>query len=752
MLTRLLFVSATRAIRVPLAGFALLLAFHAHSAAPAGQPAPGQLRKAARHGELIIKFREDAPDTEIQNALQDGALKIKRHVTTAPMAQRNAAGLTLAETSFNVPDAIARLQRHRAIEYVEPNYIYTRHAASNDPYVTSGHLWGLYGDLSSPANNFGSQAAEAWTAGHTGSTQVCVAVIDEGIDVAHPELKPNIWLNPFDPLDGKDNDGNGYIDDQHGWNFLAGNRTVFDSAGDEHGTHVAGTIGARGGNGFGLAGVNWNVTILTGKFLGADGGTTLDAVEAIDYFVDLKERHGLNLVAINASWGGGGYSRSLHDAILRAAKAGILFVAAAGNDALNNDNSANYPANYDTRKGTSSESAAAFDAVISVAAIDKSGALASFSNYGATMVDLGAPGVDILSTLPNLYLGYMNGTSMAAPHVTGAAALYASTHPGATVPELRAALLDSAIPTPSLSGKTVTGARLNLSAIINPEPQAPPAAPGSFLVARTAPQTISMTWLDQSDNEQGFEILRSTDGANFTRIATLPADTEQYSNSGLAPDTIYYYWVRAFNPAGYSPLSNRSHTKTHPLDPPAAPASLLVARTAPQTISMSWVDLSNNEDGFEVLRSTDGVNFSVIAHLPDNSEFFSNSNLAPETIYYYRVRAHNSGGYSALSNRSHTRTAAVAPPLAPGSFLVARTAPQTISMTWTDHSDNEDGFQVLRSTDGVNFSVIAHLPANSNSYADSGLAPSTIYYYCVRAYNAGGFSSLSNRSHTKTRP
>src|SRR5204863_9845200 len=159
----------------------------------------------------------------------------------------------------------------------------------------------------------------------------------EGAMFAHEDLSANFWTNTFDPVDGKDNDGNGYIDDVHGWDFANNDNSTFDGTTDDHGTHVSGTIGAKGGNGKGIAGVNWNVTILSGKFLGPDGGDTFSAVEAIDYFVDLKKRQGINLVAINASWGGGGYSQSLHDSIIRAAKAGIIFCAAAGNDSLNND-------------------------------------------------------------------------------------------------------------------------------------------------------------------------------------------------------------------------------------------------------------------------------------------------------------------------------------------------------------------------------------------------------------------------------
>ncbi|HEY6227701.1 MAG TPA: S8 family peptidase, partial [Verrucomicrobiae bacterium] len=351
----------------------------------------GNGKAASVPGELIVKFKSTATDAEIQRGMKLGHLKVKRHMQTESMKARGHNGLTLVETDLAADDAIAQLKNDPAVDYAEPNFTYKHQFVSNDPYVTNNYTWGLYSALSAPANAYGIGAQDAWAAGCVGTNGVYVAVIDEGIDYSHPELSGNMFNNPFDPPDGIDNDGNGYVDDVHGWNFYAGNNQIFDSTGDDHGTHVSGTIGAAGGNGKGVAGVNWNVTILSGKFLGADGGDTLSAVEAIDYFVDLKKRHNLNLVAINASWGGGGYSQSLHDAIIRAAKAGIIFCAAAGNDSLNNDVSSSYPSNIDTRKGTSTETAASYDSVIAVAAIDSNGALASFSNYGSKTVHIGAP-------------------------------------------------------------------------------------------------------------------------------------------------------------------------------------------------------------------------------------------------------------------------------------------------------------------------------------------------------------------------
>ena len=358
----------------------------------------------------------------------------------------------------------------------EPNWILKKAAVSNDPNYTSGQLWGTYSDDSPTAyggagttNTFGSGAEEAWGRDYVGSSQVVVAIIDEGIDISHPDLQQNIWVNPNEVAnDGIDNDGNGRIDDVNGWDFFSNDKTVYDGGtGDRHGTHVAGTIGAVGGNGIGVAGVAWNVKMISAKFLGPNGGSVTAAIQALDYLTDLKVNRGVNIVAANNSWGGGGYSSALHAAIIRAANAGILFVAAAGNSTLNNDATANYPSNYSTLVSVPGTPAASYESVIAVASITSTGGLSSFSNYGATQVDIGAPGSSILSTLPGNTYGVYSGTSMATPHVTGAIASYAAAKPTASAAAIRQAILGSAVPTASLAGKTVTGGRLSVLDAIN---------------------------------------------------------------------------------------------------------------------------------------------------------------------------------------------------------------------------------------------------------------------------------------------
>ena len=408
--------------------------------------------------EVIVHYRAGAVATQRTAAI--GRLSCVRDSNVVNSAWRKDRGgdidLVRLPAGLAVATAIRALQTDPAIEYVEPNWILQHSAVSNDAYFTNGSLWGMYGGSTVPANTYGSGAAAAWAKNQIGSDTVYVGIIDEGVHITHSDLAANIWKNPKEmPNNGIDDDGNGLVDDVNGWDFAGNNNTVYDGTVDDHGTHVAGTIGAVGGNRSGVAGVCWNVKMIPVKFLGATGGTTANAVKAIDYLTDLKLRHGIRLVATNNSWGGGGFSQALSDAIARANLADILFVAAAGNNAANNDLVANYPSNYNHPN------------VIAVAAITSTGALATFSNYGATTVHIGAPGAAIWSSIPgrnnaSSYASY-NGTSMATPHVTGACALYASVYPTATGAAIKSALLSKGVVTPSLQGRTTTGKRLDVS-------------------------------------------------------------------------------------------------------------------------------------------------------------------------------------------------------------------------------------------------------------------------------------------------
>jgi subtilisin family serine protease len=449
---------------------ALTLALGASAALSQGRPdlVEQSLRDEAREhvsGQMLVQFRRGVADVDKAAALGRINATLVDDVVMTHQRSDGKGDLHLVRLPFGlgVAAAMRGLQNEQAVEFAEPNWVYRHQASSNDTYYTNGSLWGMYGDASSPANPYGSQAAEAWAAGKTNCGSVYVGIIDEGYMYTHEDLAANAGVNPGEVADnGVDDDGNGYVDDVYGWDFDGNNNTVFDGVNDDHGTHVAGTIGGAGGNGKGVAGVCWSVKLVSAKFLGSNGGTTANAIKAVDYLTALKTRLP-GLVATNNSWGGGGFSQALKDAIDRAGAANILFIAAAGNGGRDgvgddNDRTPSYPSSYISTN------------IIAVAAITSTGAKAGFSNYGATSVDIGAPGSGIWSTVPKRSKGVLvssyasySGTSMATPHVTGAAALYKALHPTASAADIKAAILGSAIPTASLAGKTVSGGRLNVS-------------------------------------------------------------------------------------------------------------------------------------------------------------------------------------------------------------------------------------------------------------------------------------------------
>ncbi len=419
-------------------------------------------------GELMVQYApgDDAADQRLTARSVIGA-ELVRKIHTAAMVTAGSGVMERVRLpeGMSVEAGVAAFQNLPGVVFAEPNWIYNINAESNDTHYTNGNMWGMYSNdqptavgPSGTTNQYGSQAEKVWNSDITGSSTIVIGVIDQGIEVLHPDLNPNMWVNPHETAgDGIDNDGNGYIDDIYGWDFLNDDASVYDNPNDDfHGTHVAGTIGARGGNGAGVTGVAWNVTMISSKFLGGGGGTLEGAILAVDYLTDLKTRHGINLIATNNSWGGGGFSQGLLDAIVRGAEADILFVAAAGNSNANNDTNNAYPSNYDTTQR------AGYDAVIAVANITSTGAKSNTSSYGRNTVDLGAPGSNIMSTWPGSTYNAISGTSMAAPHVTGAIALYRTVFPDKTPLETRTALLENTTATTSLATITVTGGRLDI--------------------------------------------------------------------------------------------------------------------------------------------------------------------------------------------------------------------------------------------------------------------------------------------------
>ncbi len=428
------------------AGVVALALAGAGGRTPAAQAAKAK-QKDSVPGELLVGFQPGVTAAEQQSALKKAGASEKKKF--------NRIHGSLAAVSPQDEDkALQQLQHDPRVRYAEPNFVFHTDTTPNDPFYSN--LWGLdntgqvvSGQPGTPHADI--NAPQAWNK-TTGSSAVKVAVIDSGIDASHPDLSANMWINQGENCagcrnDGIDNDHNGYVDDWRGWNFVSNNNNPMDDNG--HGTHVAGTIGAVGNNGIGVAGVNWHVSLMPLKFIGANGsGTAADAVSAILY----AAQQGADV--LNNSWGGDQYSQALADAISAADSHGSLFVAAAGNSTSNNDTAPTYPASYDLPN------------VVAVAATDNTDDLAWFSNYGRQSVALAAPGQDIYSTWPGGGYQYLSGTSMAAPHVSGVAALAKAEFPSATGVGLKALLVDSVDQLPGLSSLTASGGRLDAAAAV----------------------------------------------------------------------------------------------------------------------------------------------------------------------------------------------------------------------------------------------------------------------------------------------
>jgi thermitase len=404
-------------------------------------------------GEYLIKFKRPIGNSE--RAKFDLSNRLGTEVKTLISGQNIAViRRPVIETIDHVLKTYGQLTE---VKFIEPNYVYRISKTPNDPML--GQLWGMNNGLMSGVD---VGALRAWDI-QTGSKDTIIAVIDTGVDYNIADLKPNMWTNAAEVngRTGVDDDGNGVVDDIYGYN--ASNNTGDPRDDHGHGSHCAGTIGAKGDDGAGVVGVNWNTRIMAVKFLDASGGGTLEgAVLAIDYATKMGAK------IMSNSWGGGGASEALKEAIERSNRAGALFIAAAGNDSSDNDTYPTYPASY------------AVNNIVAVAAIDDHGAMAYFSNYGKNTVHVGAPGVNILSTTPSGFQT-MSGTSMATPHVSGIAGLLASNEPGLSNMELKNRLVTTAQPIAGLRGKVRSGGLANAYlALTNTIPQPDPNDPANW--------------------------------------------------------------------------------------------------------------------------------------------------------------------------------------------------------------------------------------------------------------------------------
>jgi serine protease len=415
---------------------------------PDEQESPDGVSKALNYkpGRILVRFKRDA-GASVQTALHD---QLGTRTVHTYKFVPNLQVVALPE-KMTVERALAYYKRNPNVLYAEPNYIYTLDATTpNDPLF--GDLFGL--------NNTGQtggfedadiDAPEAWDISQ-GSDNVVIALLDSGIDYTHPDLTANTFVNlsEFEGTPGVDDDGNGWIDDVHGINTIDDIGDPFPNDGDAHGTHVSGTIAAAGNDGFGVVGVNWRAKIVGCKAF-SFSATLEDIIQCMDYFLDLKTRavNPANIIASNNSWGGGGFSQALLDTIEAHNSAGMLFIAAAGNDSSDNDQFPHFPSSYESTN------------IIAVAATNHFDELAFFSSFGANSVDVGAPGEDILSSVPGGDFAVFSGTSMATPHTAGLAALLKAADPSRTTAQIKNLILTGGDPTAGTDGTTLTGRRIN---------------------------------------------------------------------------------------------------------------------------------------------------------------------------------------------------------------------------------------------------------------------------------------------------
>ncbi len=541
-------------------------------------------------GEIIIKFKPGISSVQKDNILSELRSEQLKVFPGIKAEHRRLEGLTVEE-------AVARFADHPHIEYIQPNWHWYAVNIPNDPRFPD--LWGML-NTGQTGGTPGAdiRATQAWDV-FTGSHDVVVAVIDTGVDWNHPDLATNIYANPGEiPGNGIDDDGNGFVDDVRGWDFRNEDNNPTDDNG--HGTHCSGTIGGIGNNAVGVAGVNWNVSIMPLKFLSSAGsGTTADAIECIEYATMM----GVDIMS--NSWGGGPFDTAMEQAITNAYNAGIFFVAAAGNSGVNTDSTPFYPSCYTVPN------------VISVMATDHNDNRVNepgwwASNYGATTVDLAAPGLHIWSTTPNNTYDDYSGTSMACPHVAGALALLRGRFPTMSVDAGKELLLTLGVDQlPQLNGLNVSGGRLNAFMLIADPDTIPPGQIIDLAVTQVASNWVDLAWTATGDDgDEGtasrYDLRYSTspiDETNWdsaTQVAGEPnpqvaGSAESMRVSGLVHDTTYYFAIVARDEYGTpGPLSNNASDTTLgapiiALSPLAMEETLPTGGTASQTLTISNV-------------------------------------------------------------------------------------------------------------------------------------------------------------------
>lgn len=645
-------------------------------------------------GEALVKFRSPMPGAALARLAGEMSADEVRRVGRAD-------AIHLRSRSVSTATLLARLRVRTDVEYAEPNFIIQIDARPNDQHF--GQLWGL--ENTGQFINFfpgvagaDIDAVRAWDL-TVGSTSDVVAVIDTGIDYNHPDLAANMWSAPSAFTVTVAGSPITCAVGTHGFNAIT--RTCNPMDDHHHGTHVAGTIGAVGGNGLGVAGVNWTTRLMGIKFVDSTGsGTMADAIAAIEFAIAAKQAFAstgaADIRVLSNSWGGPDFSQALLDQVIAASAADMLFVAGSGNDAFNNDLRPKYPASFDVPN------------VISVAATSNTDDLAWFSNYGAESVDLAAPGVDVYSTVTGGGYAYSSGTSMATPHVSGAAALVLSSCDLDT-PALKETLLGTAETLPSLTGVTATGGRLQLHSAVR-ACLLPPDTPAS-LTARPADGEITLAW-QAALGAMRYNVKRSlTPGGPYATIAD-DIIGAQYVDQSLVNGTRYHYVVSAENNLGESGDSNEASAV------PNIPPDLVVSSlTGPSvagagtaiTMSVTTVNQGNGQAEPSLTRLYLSVNtvldagdqaltdLAVPSLVPAGSSLASVSIEIPgETStgrYYVIARADGDDALfeSSETNNTRSRSLQVGPDLDVSSFTVPSSGAAGATIPVTDVVTNRGG-------------------------------------------------------------
>jgi len=672
----------------------LFLLVHSNGALAAAEYVPG---------EILVKFRDTSPSRATSiNSIHSyvGSFKKKAFSKLKIHHMQLPHGLSVEE-------AVQLYQQDPNVEYAEPNYIV--HATQTFPDDTSfNELWGLHNTGQSGGTaDADIDAPEAWDL-TTGASDVVVAVIDTGVAYDHPDLADNIWINTgeTDCNDGIDNEGNGYIDDCNGWDFLDNDNDPMDFT--DHGTHVAGTIAAIGDNGTGITGVMWEAKIMPLRFLGIDGtGFTTDAIKAILY-ADANGAH-----VINNSWGGGYFSQALKDAIDDSSATIVSAAGNGGSDGIgdNNDSSPFYPASYTSAN------------IIAVAATDHTDTLAGFSNYGVTSVDVADPGVSIYSTIPAreiIFSDDFNDNDLSNPAWTtgGTHNFWAVNNEFGRISMtdrpfanyLNSTNTWSESPAFSLSGKTgcKVSYRMRLSTLSN-----------DFLR------------IEASLNQSSWTSLASYSGTTNGSFTLFAEDLSNYEGQA----TVYIRFRLETDGSGTSAGVSIDDVEVSCYDATYSGSEYEYN----QGTSMAAPHVSGVA-GLVRARNHSLANYQVKALLLNNVD--PRVSLATKVLTGGRLNA-----FGAVSNALNSQT--------PTSLTVAGVSNTKIDLLWTDNSSNESGFKIERKTDeNGEFTELASVSGNTTAYSDSNITHSTTYYYRVRAFGGslGRFEHSNEVSATTPTP